>query len=329
MKEIISQLVYYNAIAFAVGFILDYFFGEPPAKIHPVVWIGKLIRLFENVFYPFKDKLFAGFLCVLFVLFIVFSFAFVVIMLFVIYRDYFFVRLFYSLIATYIFFSSISVKSLKDHALRVYEALKNRDIQKARLFLSYMVSRDTDDMEEDKIIRSTVESVSENYVDGVLSVMFYFSLFGIAGVLLFKTISTFDSMIGYKNERYIEFGRFAAKFDDVLNFIPARLSIVFVALASVLVGYGFESTIYTFGRYRKAHSSPNSAHSMSAFSGSLKLTLGGKTKYDGVWVNKPKIGEFSRKADVSDIIAAVRLLNASSFLSFSTFLFLMMVPLSY
>ncbi|WP_022670235.1 cobalamin biosynthesis protein [Hippea alviniae] len=321
MKEIISQLVYYNAIAFVVGFILDYFFGEPPVKIHPVVWIGKLIRLFENVFYPFRDKLFAGFLCVLSVLFIVLSFAFVVIMLFVMYRDYFFVRLFYSLVATYIFFSSISVKSLKEHALRVYKALENGDIQKARLYLSHMVSRDTDDLEEDKIIKSTVESVSENYVDGVLSVMFYFSLFGIVGALIFKTINTFDSMIGYKNEQYIEFGRFAAKFDDVLNFIPARLSIVFIAIASVLIGRGFEAVIYTFGKYRKAHSSPNSAHPMSAFAGSLKLMLGGRTKYNGVWIDKPIIGEFDRKPKISDITLAVHLLEVSSFLSFIFFLF--------
>ncbi len=315
--DLICELVGYNAIAFFVGVVLDFVFAEPPNALHPVVWIGKLIGSLEGCFYRLENKLLGGALLVLSVLFIVVIFTVSVIYLFV--GGGFFGRMIYGVVASYLVFSSISIKSLYQHAQRVLDALEEGDLDKARKFLSFMVSRDTEGMEKEKIITSTVESVSENFVDGVLSPMVYYSAFGIVGVSVFKTVSTFDSMIGYKNERYEFFGRFAARFDDVLNFIPARLSIVFIGLSCLILGFNFFETISVFGKYRREHPSPNSAHPMSAFAGALNLRLGGKTKYDGVLVNKPFIGDFKRFPEIGDIKNAIRLFEVSSYTAFIFF----------
>lgn len=321
MYDFALELIYYNAIAFLVGFVLDSVFREPPDIIHPVVWMGRLIAFLERYFYDFEDRFLSGiffwFVCVI----VAILPAILILFIFYLLRDYFFVRLMYSLVASYIFFSSISLGSLKLHALRVYDALKRGDLLSSREFLSLMVSRDTNGMAEEKIITSTIESVSENFVDGVLSPMFYYFLFGIVGAVFYKTVNTLDSMVGYKNDRYERFGKFSARVDDFVNFLPARLSIVFIAITSFLTGMGFESVIYTFGKYRKAHPSPNSAHPMSAFAGALKLRLGGKSRYFGVLVDKPSIGDFNRTAIAGDILIAIQLLERSSILAFLFFVF--------
>ncbi len=315
--DLICEFVFFNGIAFFVGVVLDFVFVEPPSALHPVVWIGKLISSFEDYFYCMENRLLGGTLFVLSVLGLV-----VILVLGIMYvfaTSGFFGRLIYGIVASYLVFSSISIRSLAQHAQRVLEALEEGDLDRARKFLSFMVSRDTDDMEKEKIITSTVESVSENFVDGVLSPMIYYSAFGIVGVAVFKTVSTFDSMIGYRNERYKLFGWFAARFDDVLNFIPARLSIVFIGLSCLILGFNFFETIRVFGKYRRAHPSPNSAHPMSAFAGALNLRLGGKTKYNGILVDKPFIGDSERSPEVIDIKNAIRLLEASSYTAFVFF----------
>ncbi|WP_025270763.1 cobalamin biosynthesis protein [Hippea sp. KM1] len=315
--DLICEFVFFNGIAFFVGVVLDFVFAEPPSALHPVVWIGKLISSFEDYFYRMENGLLGGTLFVLSVLGLVVILALGIMYVFV--AGSFFGRLIYGVVASYLVFSSISIRSLAQHAQRVLEALEEGDLDRARKFLSFMVSRDTDDMEKEKIITSTVESVSENFVDGVLSPMVYYSAFGIVGVAVFKTVSTFDSMIGYRNERYELFGRFAARFDDVLNFIPARLSIVFIGLSCLILGFNFFETMRVFGKYRRAHPSPNSAHPMSAFAGALGLKLGGKTRYNGILINKPCMGDSSRKPETVDIERSIHLLETSSYLAFIFF----------
>ena len=315
--DLICELVYFNSIAFFVGVVLDFVFAEPPSALHPVVWIGKLISSFEDYFYSIENKFFGGTLFVLSVLSIVIIFTSGVIYVFA--TSGFFGRLIYGIIVSYLVFSSISIKSLVQHAQRVLDVLEKGDLDKARRLLSLIVSRDTDDMKKEKVITSTVESVSENFVDGVLSPMIYYAAFGILGVAIFKTVNTFDSMIGYRNQRYELFGRFAARFDDVLNFIPARLSIVFVGLSCLILGFNFFETMRVFGKYRRAHPSPNSAHPISAFAGALNLRLGGKTIYDGVLVNKPYIGDSKKTPQIDDIKKTINLFKASSFMVFTFF----------
>ncbi|AEA33055.1 cobalamin biosynthesis protein [Hippea maritima] len=315
--DLICELVYFNGIAFFVGVVLDFVFGEPPVAFHPVVWIGRLISRFEGYFYRFENRLLGGVLFVFSVLGVVVLV--VCVFLYVFAVSGFFGKLIYSIVASYLVFSSISIRSLSQHAKRVLDALEEADLDRAKKHLFLIVSRDTHDMRQDKIITSTVESVSENFVDGVLSPMVYYAAFGILGVAFFKTISTFDSMIGYKNERYEFFGRFAARFDDLLNFIPARLSVVFIGVASLILGFNFFDTMRVFARFRKAHSSPNSAHPMSAFAGALDLRLGGKTSYSGVMVDKPYIGDSKRIPKANDIKRAIHLFEVSSYLAFMFF----------
>ncbi len=308
------ELIYCNALAFIAGFVLDTIFGEPPHAFHPVVWIGWLITRFEDFFYRFNNKLLSGFLFVLLVSAIVGSVSCLI--FFVFFRFGEVGRVVYCVGASYVVFSSVSIRSLKEHALGVRKALIKGDLDEARKRLSFMVSRDTSGMKQDKIITSTIESVAENFVDGILSPMIYYTLFGIVGVVIFKTVSTFDSMIGYLNDRYRFFGRFAARLDDVVNFIPARLSVLFIGFASLLLRLDVSSAIKTFAKYRKAHKSPNSAHPMSAFAGALNIRLGGLTRYDGVLVEKPYIGESTRVPEVKDIDRAINLLSFSSLLAF-------------
>ena len=319
--SVVCDLIILNGIAFFVGFVLDYVFGEPPETFHPVVWLGRLIEFLEPFFINFEDKFLGGVFFWFVVVFLSILPALFVLFLFYTAHDYFFVRLFYVLFSCYIFFSSFSLKSLKEHALRVYGALESGDLKLAKKLLSLMVTRNTDEMDEEKIVKATVESVSENFVDAILSPMLYFFLFGVVGVSFYKAVNTLDSMVGYKNERYESFGKFSARADDVLNFLPARLSIVFIAIASFILKNGFEEVIYTFGRFRKAHPSPNSAHPMSAFAGSLKLRLGGDSIYFGRVVEKPEIGEFKRRAKRYDIVSSLRLLEVSTLLAFSFFAF--------
>ena len=317
--HVVCDLIILNGIAFFVGFLLDYVFGEPPEAFHPVVWLGRLIELLEASFMVFKDKFVAGAVFWFTVVFISTLPALFLLFLFYSFYGYFFVRFFYVLFSCYLFFSSFSLKSLKEHALRVYGALESKDLERAKRLLSFMVSRSTDEMDEERVVKATVESVSENFVDAILSPMLYFFLFGVVGVAFYKAVNTLDSMVGYRNERYKEFGRFSARADDVLNFLPARLSIVFIATASFLLKNGFEEVLYTFGRFRRAHPSPNSAHPMSAFAGSLKLKLGGDSVYFGEVVKKPEIGEFKRVAKKEDILSALRLLEVSTLLAFFFF----------
>lgn len=315
MVDSACRVVYLNSIAFFVGFVLDWVFGEPPSKFHPVVIVGKTISKLEPLFYAKNGGFLSGMFFVLFVL-LLFCLPVFAIEIAVLKTNDLFVDLFYEIVSVYLFFSSISVKSLKKHAMDVYLYLKKGDLDKSKVLLSFMVSRDTETMDEKKVITSTVESISENFVDGILSPALYFIFFGPVGAIFFKIISTFDSMIGYKNERYMQFGRFAAIFDDVLNFIPARLSIVFILPAVIIKGYPVVSTLESFSRFRKSHSSPNSAHPMSAFAGALRINLGGNTIYGGILVKKPIIGNFNKRATVEDIRRAVDLMQASSFVVF-------------
>ncbi len=319
--SVVCDLVVLNGIAFFVGFLLDFVFGEPPEAFHPVVWLGKLIDIVEPIFIDFKSRFIAGMIFWFVVVFLSVLPALFVLLLFYTAHNYFFVRLFYVLFSCYMFLSSFSLKSLKEHALRVYGALESGDLEHAKKLLSFMVSRNTEEMDEEQIVKATVESVSENFVDAILSPMLYFFLFGVVGVVFYKAVNTLDSMVGYRNERYEEFGKFSAKADDVLNFLPARLSIVFIAIASFLLKNGFEEVIYTFGKFRKAHPSPNSAHPISAFAGSLRLKLGGSSIYFGRVVEKPEIGEFKRAAKREDILNSLRLLDSSTLIAFFFFAF--------
>lgn len=294
-----------NFLSVVIAFALDDFFGDPRSKLHPVVLMGRFNRALEKKLYPLG---FFGGAALTLLSVIVFAGSAAVIL----YLAYAVNLWLFVAVNSLIIYASVSAKSMSQHALKVYNPLAAGDLAAARGELSMIVSRDTENMDEAAAVKSTVESISENYTDGVLSPAVYAVLGGGVGAFLFKAVSTLDSMIGYKNERYISFGKFAARLDDVLNFIPARLSVFVIALAAGFRGIGGSGVFKAAWCYRKAHESPNSAHSMAAFAGALNIRLGGAVSYFGKVKDKPFIGDGIREPKPEVIKEAVKLFETAT-----------------
>ncbi len=285
-----------------IAYFLDLIFGDPYCIPHPIVFIGKLIKKLENFYYKIKiNKKISGFLMNLSVLFIVYSIF------------YFINKI--QVLEIYFLYTILASKSLVKETKKVYLALKNNDIKKARLMLSYLVSRNTEDLEEKDIIKGTVETCSENITDGIIAPLFYMFIGGLPLAMTYKAINTMDSMVGYKNEKYKDFGFFSAKLDDVANFIPARLSgLLFIPISCIFLGYDFKNSLKIFFRDRKNHSSPNSAHTESAVAGALNIQLGGPTKYFGVVEEKKYIGDKKNELTIKNIRDNHRIIYLSGFI---------------
>lgn len=304
-------------IKYWAAYIIDLIFGDPYWFPHPVRFIGKLISLCEKIFYGFKNKTFWGGVT-----------AFIVIGITVT-ISYFLAGL-SEYVEIFLLYTTLAGKCLADEGIRVYNILKKGDMEEAKKKLSYLVSRDTETMDSTQIVRSILETFSENSVDGIISPMFFAFLgsrFEINGVSLalpfamgYKSINTLDSMIGYKNERYINFGTVSAKIDDIANFIPARIAGMFlIPTAAFCMGFDYKNSLKIFLRDRHNHASPNSAHGESAFAGALGVQFGGKTKYFGTWYNKPTIGDKIKEFELNDILRGRKLLYGTYFIGIILF----------
>ena len=210
----------------------------------------------------------------------------------------------------------LALKSLKAESKKVYDELAKSDLPAARKAVSMIVGRDTTELDETGVTRAAVETVAENASDGVIAPLFYLSLGGAALGMLYKAINTMDSMIGYKNEKYMEFGRFAAKLDDAVNYLPARMSALLMLVMARLCGMDFKNARYIFKRDRYNHASPNSAQTEAVMAGALRVRLAGNAYYFGKLYEKPTIGDDLRPIEPKDILLAHRLLYASSFLMY-------------
>ena len=219
----------------------------------------------------------------------------------------------------YLMYTIFSINSLAREGKKVYKILQKGNLEIARKELSYLVSRDTEKMDKIMIIRSTMETISENTVDGIIAPMFYMFIGGLPLAMTYKAINTMDSMVGYKNEKYIDFGKFSAKVDDVANFIPARITGIFIILASMILGYNGKEAWRIFFRDRKNHSSPNSAHSEASVAGALGVQFGGRVSYFGKEVDKPTIGDKKKEFEIEDIKKNIKIMYAASFLSLVVF----------
>ena len=209
----------------------------------------------------------------------------------------------------------LAAKSLRQESMKVYEALERGDVEGARYSVSMIVGRDTSVLDRDGIIKAAVETVAENTSDGVTAPVFWMAVFGIPGLYFYKAVNTMDSMIGYKNERYMDFGRCAARLDDVLNYIPSRLTALLMIAASwIMPGYDGRGAWRIWKRDRRKHASPNSAQTESACAGALGLELAGPAVYFGVIHDKPFIGDPKRSITPDDIPAANRLMLTTAFL---------------
>lgn len=297
------------------AYFMDLIVGDPYGFPHPVIYIGKLISLLERNLRKLKInmKLAGALLCL-------------ILMSSVALITYSICKLASVNIYLYIFVSAVivctcfSTKCLADEGKKIYDSFEENNIELSRKQLSYIVGRDTSALDESDIIRATVETIAENTVDGTISPMFYAFIGGPILAILYKAVNTMDSMIGYKNERYIDFGMTAARLDDIFNYIPARISLIGFTMASFILRYDYKSCIKIAIRDRKNHTSPNCAYPEAAVAGALGIELGGTNIYFGQKVYKPTIGEKKRKIVKEDILKTNRLLYLSTFLTLILFI---------
>ena len=241
----------------ATAIVLDMILGDPLWFPHPIIFIGRMISFLEKLLYK-KESRFKGFLLTVICIIVVWGVCELVVYLAGLINIEVYVTIFF-------LYTSLAIKSLAKAGKDVKEAFA-KGIDEARIKLSYIVGRDTQDLNKQAILRGTVETIAENTIDGVLAPLFFMLLGLLVNrplqfVFLYKTVNTLDSMIGYKNEKYLNFGRFAAKLDDVLNFIPARIGSVIMLFSGLILGYDFKAGVTVFLRDRLNHKSPNSAHS--------------------------------------------------------------------
>ncbi len=314
-------MIVYHTAAFASGFVLDLLFGDPHWLPHPIRLMGWLIGRLEKCLYGEKHQILRGSILVCLVLLSVAGASGGI--LWAAYRIHPLAGYGVESIMTY---QILAIKCLKKESMQVYEKLKKRDLAEARKAVSMIVGRDTECLDEAGVIRAAVETVAENTSDGVIAPMLYLALGGPALGFLYKAVNTMDSMIGYKNDRYLYFGRAAAKLDDAANFLPARASAWIMIAASFLGGILFREGQFhgiTFSgkgayriyrRDRKKHASPNSAQTEAVCAGALGVRLAGDASYFGKMVKKPWIGDEERPVEAEDIRRVNKLMYLTAFL---------------
>ena len=310
----------YHTIALAAGFILDLIFGDPRWLYHPVCLIGNLISFLEKRIRKILPKtssgeLTGGLIEVLIVC--ILSLGIPAVILYTLYPRLPWLAL---LLESFWCYQLLATRSLKDESMRVYDRLKYGTLEEARKAVSMIVGRDTAALTEEGVTKAAVETVAENASDGVIAPMLYMAIGGVWLMFLYKGINTMDSMLGYKNDKYLYFGRCAAKLDDVANYIPARLSGWLMVAASAFVKMDVKNAAKIYRRDRRNHASPNSAQTEAAMAGALEVQLAGNAYYFGKLYEKPTIGDGIRPVEVEDIRRSNRLLYATAILGAVIFL---------
>lgn len=305
--------------AIVAGFILDLLFGDPHWLPHPICLIGNLIGFLERnlrkLLAPGKTALLlGGALMVVIVLVLAFAVPYAILTAAAQISPW--LRFALETIMCYQIFAT---KCLRDESMKVYTALHNHDLADARVKLSWIVGRDTQNLDAEEVTKGAVETVAENTADGIIAPMFYMFLGGAPLAFLYKGINTMDSMVGYKNDKFLYFGRCAAKLDDLANLIPARLTGLVMILASYFLNLNYRGAWKIFWRDRYNHLSPNSAMTESVTAGALDIQLGGDHFYFGKLVHKDTIGDNIRDVVPEDIVAANNLLYMTAVLSLLLF----------
>ena len=225
------------------------------------------------------------------------------------------------LMSVVVFYFAFSARDLDEHASLVHRSLENDDIEGGRAAVGRLVGRDTENLDENEIVRATVESVAENMVDGVTAPLLFAIVGGPVGVMVYKAVNTMDSMFGHKNEKYIDFGWASAKLDDVANYIPARITAYLVVFSSALLEMNWLASLKTIERDGHKHSSPNSGLTESAFAGALEIQLGGQSFYDGVARDSAYIGKPTRPISAVAIVESIELMYTTLIVSALLLLF--------
>ncbi len=301
-----------NVIATLIAVVLDNVIGDPEFLYHPVQLYGKIISFLDRHLYKEHDcnvmKILKGFLLA----FLVIMFAAVssFLILFASYRINFYLGFIVQII-----FSAwcIACKSLRKEAMAVYRCLKEKTLKESRAQVSRIVGRDPERLDYEGVVKACIETVAESTTDGIISPMFYLFIGGPVLGFVFKAASTMDSMIAYKNDRYIFFGRTAARLDDSLNFFPARIAALLMIVANFVysIFHGsevdFRNCVKIFRRDRFNHASPNSAQTESVMAGALNLQLAGDAYYGGILEHKKTIGDRIKSPQADNIKTACRL----------------------
>ncbi|MCI6430633.1 MAG: adenosylcobinamide-phosphate synthase CbiB [Oliverpabstia sp.] len=301
--------------AVVCGFLLDLLFGDPRWLYHPVRVIGNGISLLEKGLRKIFPKTKAGERmggAILVILIVTFSAGIPCLILLVAYRYKIWLGF---VLESFMCYQLLATRSLRDESKKVYDALKEGNLEKSRYAVSMIVGRDTQNLTEEGVTKAAVETVAENTSDGIIAPLFYMMIGGAVLGFAYKAVNTMDSMVGYKNERYQYFGTAAARLDDVLNYIPARLSAWIMILASCLAGLNGKNAVKIYRRDRSKHASPNSAHTEAVMAGALEIQLAGDAWYFGKLHKKPFIGDPIRKIEIEDIPRSHKLMYTTAVLS--------------
>lgn len=312
----------YHIFAFIAGFVLDLLIGDPHFIPHPVRLIGSLIsfcdkrlncdagyNISEKKLYLIKYK--RGMLLAFTVIFATFAISVIIIV------AAYSINLYAGVIAEAVMtWQILATKCLRVESMRVYDALRTDGVDAGRRSVSMIVGRDTSVLDAAGVTRAAVETIAENTSDGVIAPMLYTAIGGPVLGFVYKAVNTMDSMLGYKNDKYMYFGRFAARLDDVVNFIPARISAYLMIAAAFIGGRQFDgrNAYRIFKRDRFNHASPNSAQTESVCAGALRVQLAGDAVYFGKLVKKKYIGDGLREIEYEDIKRANRLMYITAFL---------------
>lgn len=309
-------------IQICIAFVLDQLLGDPRCLPHPIQAIGYLAARVEVVCRRvWQNQRLAGISTVVVVLFTVGLIVFSLMWLAA------FVSGLKEVVGIYFLFTAIAARDLARHSSRVYFALHDADIERARQEVAMIVGRETSALDAAGVTRACVESVAENLVDGVTAPLFWAVIGGPLGAMLYKSINTMDSMFGYKNDKYLQFGWAAARLDDLVNYIPARLTAFLIMMAAALLRLSMRNSYLIWHRDRYQHASPNSGQSEAAAAGALGIQLGGPSIYFGKRLEKPTIGDSSQVITANHIVQANRLMLVSSVLALILFITLRIVLL--
>lgn len=312
----------YHIFAFIAGFVLDLLIGDPHFIPHPVRLIGSLISFLDKRLncddgYNISEKKInlikykRGMLLAFTVIFATFAISVIIIV------AAYSINLYAGVIAEAVMtWQILATKCLRVESMRVYDALKTDGVDAGRRAVSMIVGRDTSVLDAAGVTRAAVETIAENTSDGVIAPMLYTAIGGPVLGFVYKAVNTMDSMLGYKNDKYMYFGRFAARLDDVVNFIPARISAYLMIAAAFIGGRQFDgkNAYSIFKRDRFNHASPNSAQTESVCAGALRVQLAGDAVYFGKLVKKKYIGDGLREIEYEDIKRANRLMYITAFL---------------
>lgn len=301
--------------AVLLGFLLDLLLGDPAWMPHPVIYMGKAITKLEGFLRPRLPKTEKGEFIGGYILTVALPVGSLLFFGSICWLGYCVHPVLGFALQTLWCWQALAMKGLAQESRNVYLELEKGDLVGGRKAVSRIVGRDTAELTEEGVIKAAVETVAENFSDGVLAPLFYMLIGGAPLAMVYKSINTMDSMVGYKNEKYLYFGRAAAKLDDVANYLPSRIAAMFWIFSAAVTGFDWKQAWKIWRRDCRNHASPNSAQTESACAGALGIQLAGPSWYFGKKYEKPYIGDALRPVEPRDILRANRMLYGAGFLS--------------